>query len=230
MKLIATITTALLCAVQQPAAADCLDTASAGLRTPGGRLAASFTPSIVDGRTALKASPKAAGTDALVILPLGDIVDGEITLRLRSELRPDASPDARGFAGLAFRVAGDARAFEYFYVRPANARASSQVRRNHSLQYASHPDHPWEVLRKAEPEKYESYADMALGEWITLRAVVRGRSAQFYVNGAQQPSLVVEDLKLAPAAGSVGLWVGPGTVAHFADVCVLRRDGLDPRT
>ena len=96
------------------------------------------------------------------------------------------------------------------------------MRRNHSLQYASYPAHPWEVLREAAPEKYESYADMGLGEWISIRALVKEGAAQFYINGALRPSLVVEDLKLAPAGGAVGLWVGPGTVAHFAEACVIR--------
>ena len=63
---------------------------------------------------------------------------------------------------------------------------------------------------------------MGLGEWIGIRALVKDGAAQFYINGALHPSLVVEDLKLAPGSGTVGLWVGPGTVAHFADVCVMR--------
>lgn len=222
MKILSTLlATIALCAV--PAmAADCFDPSSPALRSAGGRLAATYAPSSIDGQATLRLSPKDAGTDGLLILPLGEFRDGEIRLKVWSELREDASLDARGFAGIAFRIAGEANAFEYFYVRPANGRAASQVRRNHSVQYASYPDHPWEVLRKAEPEKYESYADMGLGEWIGIRALVKDGSAQFYVNGASHPSLVVEDLKLAPAKGAIGLWVGPGTVAHFADVCVMR--------
>lgn len=222
MKIFPTLLAVLALSAAPASAADCLDLAGSTPMSPGGRLAAVHTPSSVDGRPTLRVSPKETGTDGLLILPLGDFKDGEIRLRLWSELRPDASLDARGFAGIAFRIAGEGRAFEYFYVRPSNARSSSQVRRNHSMQYASYPDHPWEVLRKNEPEKYESYADMGLGEWISIRALVKDGSAQFYVNGATHPSLVVEDLKLAPAAGALGLWVGPGTVAHFADVCVMR--------
>lgn len=222
MKILASLLASLAMSAAPALAADCLDPGSSLPRSAGGRLAAAHAPSTIDGRPTLMVSPREAGTDALVLLPLGDFRDGEIRLRLWSELRPDAAPDARGFAGIAFRVAGEGKAFEYFYVRPANGRASSQVRRNHSLQYASYPDHPWEVLRKAEPEKYESYADMGLGEWISIRALVKDGSALFYVNGASHPSLVVEDLKRVPAAGAIGLWVGPGTVAHFADVCVLR--------
>lgn len=216
------LVTLILCAVQPATAADCMDLSSTALSSAIGRLAADFAPASIDGKSTIEVTPKKTATDGLVILPLGDFRDGEIRLKVWSKLRPDASPDARGFAGLAFRIAADAKAFDYFYVRPGNARAASQVRRNHSMQYAAYPDHPWEVLRKAEPEKYESYADMGLGEWIDIRALVKDGAAQFYINGSVHPSLVVEDLKLAPRAGAVGLWVGPGTVAHFAEVCVMR--------
>jgi len=40
------------------------------------------------------------------------------------------------------------------------------------------------------------------------------------VNGASEPVLVVDDLKQKPAEGKIALWVGPGTVAHFADLRV----------
>lgn len=223
MKLFPTLLASLLLYAAQPAAAaDCMDLSSTGLKTAGGRLAAEFAPASIDGKAALRVTPAKAAADGLVILPLDDFRDGEIRLKLWSELRPDAAPDARGFAGLAFRIGADAKAFDYFYVRPDNARAASQVRRNHSLQYAAYPDHPWEVLRKAEPGKYESYADMGLGEWIGIRVLVKDGAAQFYINGATHPSLVVDELKQAPGGGAVGLWVGPGTVAHFAEVCVMR--------
>lgn len=222
MKIFPTLLASLALCAAPATAADCLDLSKATPRSSAGRLATVHAPSSIDGQATLKVSAKDTGTDALLILPLGEFRDGEIRLRLWSELRPDASPDARGFAGLAFRIAGEGGAFDYFYVRPSNGRSSSQVRRNHSLQYASYPDHPWEVLRKAEPEKYESYADMGLGEWIGIRALVKNGAAQFYINGSVHPNLVVEDLKLGTGGGAVGLWVGPGTVAHFADMCVMR--------
>lgn len=223
MKTFSALLASLMLHAAQPAvAAECMDLSGTGLKTAGGRLAADFAPASIDRKAALRVTAQKTGTDGLVILPFEDFRDGEIRLKVWSELRPDASLDARGFAGLAFRVKADAKAFDYFYVRPDNARAASQLRRNHSLQDAAYPDYPWEVLRKAEPGKYESYADMGLGEWIGIRALVKDGAAQFYVNGAAHPSLVVEDLKLAPGSGAIGLWVGPGTVAHFAEVCVMR--------
>ncbi|MFT3966043.1 MAG: hypothetical protein QM690_09195 [Sphingobium sp.] len=130
----------------------------------------------------------------------------------------DPASTARGFVGIAFRISENAEKFEAIYVRPTNARADDQVRRNHTTQYISHPDYPWERLRREEPGKYESYADMVPGEWTKLTLVVRGASAKLYVDGAKEPALIINDLKLPPASGGIGLWVGPGSRGYFKSV------------
>jgi hypothetical protein len=91
------------------------------------------------------------------------------------------------------------------------------VRRNHTIQYAAYPDHTFPRLRKEEPERYESYVDIAMEEWIHLRIEVFGAQARLFVNGARQPSLIVTDLKLgAKQRGGVGLWIESGTIGHFS--------------
>ena len=56
---------------------------------------------------------------------------------------------------------------------------------------------------------------------MKVRLEVNGDKARLFVNGVQQPSLIVNDLKHgAAAAGAVGLWIGPGTLAHFTNVRV----------
>jgi hypothetical protein len=56
-----------------------------------------------------------------------------------------------------------------------------------------------------------------------VRIEVKDDRARLFVNGAEQPTLIVNDLKRrAEAAGSIGLWIGPGTVAHFANLKVSR--------
>jgi hypothetical protein len=47
---------------------------------------------------------------------------------------------------------------------------------------------------------------------------VSGTSARLYVNGAEQPTLIVNDLKQPPVPGAIALWVGPGTIANFSDL------------
>jgi hypothetical protein len=127
----------------------------------------------------------------------------------------DNGSTARGFVGIAFRISDDRTRFEAVYLRPTNARADDQLRRNHTTQYIAHPDYPWERLRRDEPGKYESHVDLDADRWTKIRLSVAGTVARLYVNDATQPALIVDDLKLPPASGAIGLWVGPGSRGYF---------------
>src|SRR6266850_4769463 len=146
--------------------------------------------------------------------------DGTIEVDLAGRPGAGANEGARGFVGIAFRVKADQSAFECFYLRPTNGRADDQLRRNHSTQYISFPEFPWERLRKETPGVYESYVDLMPGEWTHVRIEFRERRATLYVNRAPQPVLIVNDLKLAPASGGVALWIGNGTEGFFRDLRV----------
>lgn len=146
--------------------------------------------------------------------------DGSIEAEIAGRPGQGANEAARGFIGVAFRVRSDHSAFECFYLRPTNGRADDQLRRNHSTQYISYPEFPWERLRKETPGVYESYVDLMPGEWTRVRVEFRDRRAALYVHGAPQPVLIVNELKLPPAAGAVGLWVGAGTEGFFRDLRV----------
>ena len=142
--------------------------------------------------------------------------NGTIELKVLSRLTKNAPENARGFIGLAFRISDGNTKFESIYVRPLNARADDQVRRNHSIQYFSYPDYKFDRLRKESPERYESYADMEMNTWITLRIKVKGRQAKLYIDNNKQPSLLVNDLKHGDGlAGAIGLWVDVGTEGFF---------------
>ena len=107
-----------------------------------------------------------------------------------------------------FASAADAAKYECFYLRPTNGRADDQVRRNHSTQYISYPDFPWQRLRKEFPEKYESYVDLVPGEWTKVKIEVRGDKARLYVHDAPQPVLVVNDLKQGKARARLRYGLG----------------------
>lgn len=177
-----------------------------------------------EGRKAIQLTEVPGGTadGSLCILKKEQFQNGAIELWVAGEPGPGAGSGARGFVGLAFRVRPDGEKYEAFYLRPTNGRADDQVRRNHSLQYISHPDHHWQRLRKEFPEKYESYADLVPGEWTKMRIEVKGRGARLFINSASQPNLIVNDLILGEDGGGVAFWVGPGTVARFADFSVTR--------
>jgi hypothetical protein len=145
-----------------------------------------------------------------------DLENGTIEVNLAGRPRAGAPEGSRGFVGIAFRIQGELAKYEYVYLRPTNARSDDQLRRNHSTEYASEPDYPWQRLRKESPGVYESYADMEPGEWIKLKLVVDGVQARLYLNGAPQPCLVVNDLKLGVSHGPIGLWIGQGTEAFFS--------------
>ena len=181
-------------------------------------------PVTFKGRQALRVTEASqpAGEDRLAVLTKTQIGDGTIEIDLAGEPGAGAVQAARGFVGVAFRIAPDVSRFECIYLRPTNGRADDQVRRNHSVQYVSFPNFPWQKLRQEEPEKYESYVDLVPGEWTKVKIEVRGEKARLYVQGAQQPTLLVNDLKLGGGNGAVGLWIGPGTIAHFANLRVTR--------
>lgn len=177
------------------------------------------------GRDALKVTdlgPPNGHIEKLVVLAGSDFGDGEIELLVSGEpAAAGAQAAARGFVGVAFRLAADRKSGEVVYLRPTNGRAEDQERRNHAVQYQFPPEWPWDRLRRETPSRYELYADMEPGKWIRLRIVVAGDKARVFVNGAEQPALVVNDLKGgAGRRGAVALWIGPGTVAHFSGLTV----------
>ena len=49
------------------------------------------------------------------------------------------------------------------------------------------------------------------------------RTARLSVNGAEQPCLIVNDMKLAPLSGGVALWVGPGTEGYFSNLKITAK-------
>jgi hypothetical protein len=165
---------------------------------------------------------------ALVVIDSLDFTSGTIELAVAGTVATGADTSMRGFAGVTFHTADDGARFEDFFLRATNGRAEDQLRRNHTLQYQSRPDHPWFALRKATPGRYEAYADVEAGAWTRLRLVVDGRRASLFVNGARQPALIVNDLALGETHGRIGLWVGPGTVAYFSRLVVSRRGPSDP--
>lgn len=101
-----------------------------------------------------------------------DFQNGTIEVKVLSRLLKDAPDYARGFIGVAFRINDSNTKYESIYIRPVNARVDDQVRRNHAIQYYSYPDYKFDRLRKESPERYESYADMEMNKWITMKIEV----------------------------------------------------------
>jgi hypothetical protein len=168
------------------------------------------------------AAQKSGTGGGIVILPGTSFHNGTIEIDVSGQPGAGAPVDARGFVGMGFRLTPDAAKYECVYIRPTNGRADDQLRRNHSTQYSSVPDYEWFRLRTESPGKYESYVDLEPGVWTHLKIEVDGVKMRFYVNGASQPTLLVNDLKLGDTTGPVALWIGPGTEAYFANLRITK--------
>ena len=89
------------------------------------------------------------------------------------------------------------------------------------MQYSSHPDWPFFRTRKETPFKYETYVDLVPNSWTRVKIEVRGAQARLYVHGQEQPTLIVNDLKLgAQAKGAVALAAGVNSVSHFRNLTI----------
>ncbi|MEW4486645.1 family 16 glycoside hydrolase [Thalassoglobus sp. JC818] len=167
------------------------------------------------------AGGRGARAESLAILKGIEFTNGTIEVELAGRPNQNAGDNARGFIGIAFHVnKSDPIAYDCFYLRPTNGRADDQLRRNHSCQYMSHPEFPFNVLRRDFPGVYESYVDLAPAEWTQVKIVVDGEKAQLYVNGAEQPCLIVNDLKRAGKTGAIALWMEQSTEAYFRNLVV----------
>ena len=159
--------------------------------------------------------------ETLAVIEGSNFANGVIEAEIAGTPAPGAPQGARGFVGIAFRVQPDMKTYDAFYLRPTNGRADDQVRRNHSVQYISHPDWTWQRMRQETPKKYETYVDLVPGAWTRIRIEVRGDSARLFVHGQEQPTLIVNDVKTgAQARGAIALWIDAGTLAHFRDLRV----------
>ncbi len=153
--------------------------------------------------------------------------NGTIEVKVYSRLLPDAPDLARGFIGLAFRINEDDSEFESWYIRPTNGprMTDNPVRLSHGSQYFSYPTYTFEYFRNHGITKYDSRADIALNEWITIKAVIEDAKGTFYVNDMETPVLTVEEMIHGKdARGAVGLFVDIGTDAYFKDLKIEYKD------
>ena len=144
--------------------------------------------------------------------------DGTIEVDIATKLTTPPGVRMPGFTGIAFRANPDASRFDMFYLRPGNSRSEDQAMRNHSVQYVSEPGFGWEKLRRQWPSVYEAYAELQLDEWTKVKIEVHGRQGKLYVNGSENPSLVVDGLKGEDLQGAIALWSYAGEEAYFSNL------------
>lgn len=117
-----------------------------------------------------------------------------------------------GFAGIAFRIK-DNHHYETLYFRPGSSGTIN------AIQYM--PEKGWEFnWWDYEKDQYQAKADIPLTGWFHVRAVVKGRTLTVYLNNAEQPAMVRDDLDTSLAAGSVGFWLGNCSSGAYRNLTV----------
>src|SRR3984885_14227506 len=149
------------------------------------------------------------------------IEDGTIEADIAMKRTTPPGVRMPGFIGIAFRARTDASHYDMFYLRPWNSHADDQAMRNHSVQYVAAPGFDWYKLRREWPWIYESYSELQPEGWNKIRIEVHGRIAKLYVNGSENPSLIVDGMKGEDLQGGVALWGYSGEEAYFSNIKVI---------
>lgn len=163
---------------------------------------------------------KAEGLHVLACMKDMNFENGTIEVDL-------GSPDEPGQLGpgIAFRIQDEVvdslkinnpkQKYEYFYFRPYKSQT------NNAIQYAAGgTKYYWKYLRENHPGVYEGEAELPITGWFHVRVEVAGSVAKVYVNNAEEPNLIVNDLKHGLSRGSVGIYSYHKTI-YFANLKVV---------
>lgn len=114
----------------------------------------------------------------------------------------------RGFVGGIWRVQ-DARNYEEFYLRP------HQSGNPDATQYAPvfNGVSGWQLYHG---ERYAVPIHHRFDEWMHVKILFAGASAEVYVDDMEKPVLFLDELKRDAEPGSVGVSAGNGSPAHFS--------------
>ena len=129
----------------------------------------------------------------------------------------------QSFVGVAFHGV-DEKTLDAVYFRPFNFHATDSVRRIHAVQYISHPEFPWNVLRETQNARYEKAIPSApaANDWFHVKIVVDYPHLNVFVNNSASPCLVVDKLN-DRQAGKIGLWVGNSSGGEFANLVITNK-------
>ena len=129
----------------------------------------------------------------------------------------------QSFVGLAFHGLNN-ETLDAIYFRPFNFQSTDPVRKIHAVQYVSHPDYTWSVLREKYNGKYENTVTPAPNgnDWFHAKIVVQFPKVTVYVNSNSEPSLVIDILN-DRKTGKIGLLVGNTSDGDFANLQIINK-------
>lgn len=117
---------------------------------------------------------------------------------------------SRSYPGIVFRRQSQ-NDYEHVYIRPHRAGLYPDA-----LQYAPvfNGIGCWQLFNG---EGYTAGIDIPENEWIHVKLEVSGKQARVFLGGADQPSLVITDLKHGVSRGAMGVTGPRGTTAYFSN-------------
>jgi hypothetical protein len=129
----------------------------------------------------------------------------------------------QSFVGVAFHGLNN-ETLDAIYFRPFNFQSTDPVRKIHAVQYISHPDYTWSILREKHNGKYEKTVTPAPNgnDWFHVRIVIQYPKVSVYVNGNSEPSLVIDKLN-ERKTGKIGLWVGNTSDGDFSNLQITNQ-------
>ena len=154
--------------------------------------------------------------DGLLYCKGFDFINGKIEVDIKGK-----DENGRSFVGMAFNGVNDST-YDVIYFRPFNFK--SPDRKGHSVQYISHPRYTWYKLRSDFPEQYENPVIPVPdpNNWFHATIEIQNKTVKVYVNNAQVPSLVVN--QLSPVQGGwLGFWVGNNSEGQFKNLRVFSK-------
>lgn len=152
--------------------------------------------------------------DGMLWLKNFNFANGRIELDLKGK-----NETGKSFIGVAFHGLNDST-YDAIYFRPFNFKNTE--RSNHSVQYISHPKFTWYKLRDENPGKYENNVKPVPNpdEWFHATIVIEYPVVKVFVDNAEEPSLIVNQLS-SRKAGRLGLWVGNTSDGLFKNLKVI---------
>lgn len=122
----------------------------------------------------------------------------------------------RSFVGIVFHIQNDST-YDAIYFRPFNFR--NPERKNHAVQYISHPEFTWFKLRDESPGTYENAVNPVPepNGWFHATIKVEYPNVKVFVDHSTEPSLEISQLG-DHKKGFIGLWIPNGTEGSFRNL------------
>lgn len=151
--------------------------------------------------------------DGIAIIEDVAFDEGIIEVDIKGENIPGKS-----FVGIAFNIQNDST-YEAIYFRPFNFQSKEKIRREHSVQYISHPKNNWRYLRTNFEGQFEAEYERqpSPDDWFTVKLMVEEKRVSVYDSQFNKQLLSVERLE-NQMSNKMGLWAGNNSKGAFRNL------------